>query len=439
MKHTIRAGLAAAALAIGPAALLGGCDDDPPPPPPRQDLVVRVEDAATGEPVAGVKIVAMDGHANRPLAPALVSDADGRCDFGLPLTGAESILAFGGGAWRVYGQPGLPDWNKGAGAGHPTDPMPPFAPPPLVRVRGTVPPGGAHIAGTVVDAASGEPLATAFVSDSPWPVGYVGSTDAADDVTLADGAFRVAEIPFLELPGGDVVQAVPLFVSRHGYRPRSWSYAPASGETPGTIEGVVIALEPIGDEPAGGLRGRVVRNGAPVPWVTVGLGRAAPAPDAAAKGGVGAAGLAARTDADGVFVFTGLAPGSYVVHPGYLPRDGVWYTDAATDPLREVVADATVDAGDYPVLWEIEPWLPRDGAVVERGHRGFSWSSVPGAGLYYLALDRGEPIPLTGTGWSLAAGDTLAPGPHVWTVIAVGAADEPVGTFGAQAEFWVRE
>ena len=436
MNRMHRAALAAAALAAATAPL-GGCDADPPPPPPRQDLVVRVEEAGTGAPVAGVKIVVMEGRTNTPLAPALVSDADGRCDFHRPLTGSESVLAFGGGDWRVYGKPGIPDWDKDGGTADPlTPPLPPLVPPPLVRVRPTNPPGGVRIAGTVVDADTGEPLATAFVSDTPWPTGYTGGTDASDDVTLADGAFAVAEIPFLQVDGS-VQQVVPLWIGRHGYRPRTWRHAPLpGGEAPDRIEGVVIPLARIGDEPVGGLRGRVVRNGDPVPWATVGLGRAAPAPD---KGAVGAAGFSARTDADGVFVFAGLEPGRYVVHPGYLPRDGIWYTDQGTYAPREVFADSTVDAGDYPVLWEIEPWLPWDGGVVGRDHREFSWSSVPGAGLYYLALDRREPVPLTGTSWSLAAGDTLAPGPHVWTVTALGAADEPVGTLGGQAEFWVRE
>jgi hypothetical protein len=97
-----------------------------------------------------------------------------------------------------------------------------------------------------------------------------------------------------------------------------------------------------------------------------------------------------------------------------------------------------VDAGDFSVIWEIEAGWPRNGGTVPRDRRDFSWSPVPGATSYGLYLDRAAEVRLPGPRWNLAAGDTLAPGPHVWLVYAYADA-EMVGTFGNMAEFAVTE
>ncbi len=84
-------------LACAAAFALAGCDDEPPPPGGGGPIRVHVQDAATGLPVAGVKIAVMDPQANLPLAAPLASDADGVCDFS-PLRGVTpTVLVFGGG------------------------------------------------------------------------------------------------------------------------------------------------------------------------------------------------------------------------------------------------------------------------------------------------------------------------------------------------------
>ncbi len=301
------------------------------------------------------------------------------------------------------------------------------------------PPRGAHIAGTVVDAGTGRPLAGAFLGISRYPTAYADGATPSDDVTLADGSFQVHEIPFLEDLSGRPVQVLPLAVVRAGYRPRLWTYQAASGEDIGTITGVEIALEPAGGEPVGGLRGRILRDGAPVAYLTVGLGPA----DRADKGAVGLPGRTAATDRDGVFVFTDLPAGAYVVHPGFRRGDAAWYPDQPANVPRTVTAGEVTDAGDYQVLWELEAQSPRDGDVVTRDLREFRWTSYSWAGLapggWVFTLDRGAPRYTAVPGWRLAPGDTLLPGHHVWTVEALGPDDAPIGTFGGFAEFLVVE
>ncbi|MFN2371332.1 MAG: hypothetical protein ABR506_09280 [Candidatus Krumholzibacteriia bacterium] len=422
-------------LMLGCAAALasGACDENQPPPGGDEPVIVEVQDAVTGLPVAGIKVAVMDRRTNLPQASPLASDAQGSCDFGR-LPGADlAVLAFGGAAWRVFGEPGL---YVASGPGVTTrsaDLTAPVLPPALVRVVAIPPTGGAHIAGTVVDSASGQPLAGAFLSLGRFLGGYGGGTTASDDVTLADGSFHVAGIRFFDQERP--VQAVPLVVTCAGYLPRTWVYQAASGEDIGRIAGVTIRLQPVGTGTTGGLRGRVLRDGAPVPGLVVGLG----AGDQWTKEAAGLPGRTAVCDQDGFFVCTDLPAGDYLVDPGYLPRDGAWYPDQPANVPRTVAPGAVTDAGNYRVLWEIAAEWPQDGAVATRALREFRWSPVPGAGAYAVTVDRGAPVVTTGPAWSLAPGDTLGPGGHVWQVYALGAADEAIGTFGAFAEFLVSE
>lgn len=419
------------------ALAVAACDDEPTGNG-GEPVRVYVQDAATGLPVAGVKIAIMDAHTNLPLAVPLASDADGLCDFS-PLHGiVPTILAFGGESWRMFGEQDHLGWGEpvqGDAAGLVATRMMPVAPPPLIRVVAITPPRGARIAGTIVDADSGRPLGAAFVSTSRYPTGYDGGTTVSDDVTLADGTFAVADIPFLEDQAGRPRQVLPLAVSCAGYRPRLWTYAAAIGENIGRITGVEITLEPAGGEVTGSLRGRVLRGTDPVPYVTVGLGNA----DLADKGGAGLVGRTAACDFDGVFVFADLPAGRYVLHPGFRSGDAAWYPDQPANVPYTVAAQAETDAGDFQVLWELSVQEPGDGEVVTRAQRTFRWWSWSEAVAYDLTLDRGAPVRVTEPAWSLADGDTLAPGIHVWQVLAYDARDQLVGVLGSHAEFLVRE
>lgn len=422
-------------LAWAAVCAVGACADGPPP---GNDAPVRihVQDAATGLPVAGVKVVVMDGDRNLPWTLPLVSDADGVCDFS-PLRGvAPAVLAFGGRSWRVFGEPGLRDgvYPAEGAAADPTGLARPPAPlADLVRVVAIPPPRGWHIAGTVIDSVTGRPVGAAFVSLGRFLGGYGGGTTVSDDVTPADGTFGVSAIPFYLDERDRPVQAIPLVVACAGYRPRTWVYRATSGETSGDVTGVEIRLQPAANGATGFLRGRVLRGGEPVPDLVVGLGLG----DRWTKEAAGLPGLTAVCDRDGVFVFADLPAGSYLVAPGYLPADAAWYPDQPANVPHAVAPGEVTDAGDFHVLWEIRAERPASGAVVTRDLRGFRWSPVPGAGAYFVALDGGEPAATTEPSWSLAPGDTLTPGGHVWRVYAVGAADEPLGTTDGFAEFLV--
>ena len=416
---------------------IAACDDEPTGYG-GQPVQVYVQDAETGLPVAGVKIAVMDAHTNLPLAVPLASDADGHCDFS-PLRGiVPTIVVFGGENWRKFGEQGYLGWGYAAqdDGPHPlAAKTPPEAPPPLIRVVAITPPRGARIAGTVVDAVTGRPLGAAFISTSRYPTGYDQGTTISDDVTLADGAFAVADIPFLEDLTGRPQQVLPLAVSCAGYQPRLWTYTASIGEEIGRITGVEIALEPAGGEATGSLRGRVLRGTEPVPYVTVGLGNA----DLAAKGAVGLVGRTAATDFDGVFVFDDLPAGRYVLQPGFRGGDSVWYPDQPANVPHTVAADAETDAGDFQVIWQLTAVEPGDGEVVTRARRSFRWWSWSGAVAYDVFLDRREPVRVESTAWSLADGDTLAPGIHVWQVLAYDADDQLIGSFGPSAEFLVQD
>ncbi len=426
-------------LVLAGAALLAvsACDDEPTGNG-GEPVRVYVQDAATGLPVAGVKIAVMDASTNLPLAVPLASDTDGLCDFS-PLRGVvPSIVAFGGETWRVFGAVGHLGWGEpvqGDAAGLVAVKTSPVAPPPLVRMVAIPRPRGARIAGTVVDAASGRPLGAAFVGSFRLPTGYDGGTTVSDDVTLADGAFAVADIPFRFEPEGPPQQVLPLAVSCAGYRPRLWTYDAAFGEDIGHITGVEIALEPAGAEATGSLRGRVLHGAEPVPYVTVGLGNA----NLADKGSVGLVGRTAACDFAGVFVFEDLPAGHYFVHPGFRAQDGVWYPDQPANVPQTVAVGAETDAGDFQVLPQMWIQEPGDGAIVARTQRRFAWWDRAGAVAYDFYLDRAAPVRLTTPAWSLADGDTLAPGIHVWQVWAYDAYDQLVGVLGDSAEFMVRD
>jgi len=439
--RTLRLVLACAAVLAA-----GACDKDTLPPGGTSNWIVNVRNAETGMPVRGVKVVPMDRATNAPLAVPLVSGADGVCDFG-QLHAWPAVLAFAPEGYRIFGAPlqERVDLFVGPDVASPTalTPPAPEAPPWLVRVVFSPPPAGSRISGRVVDGDSGRALVGAFISASPYPTGYDG-TNALDDVTAADGTFSIKGVHFVDL-GGSIMQAAPLFVTCAGYGAITWVYPARPGEDLGNITGVEIALHRETGDFTGSLRGRVLRRGAPVDHLWVGLGAANLLDkDMAArldKGGAGQPGLTALTDAAGVFVFTDIPAGTYVIHPGFLPEDGAWFPDQPANVLRSVHPDSTTDAGDYQVVWEMEAESPRNGAVEDRSLRTFDWSPVAGASTYGVTIDRAAPVFVTGSSLTLAPGDTLASGAHVWQVAAFAdaAADTIIGTFGAQAEFWVTE
>lgn len=302
----------------------------------------------------------------------------------------------------------------------------------------TQPPGGVHVSGTVVDAATDAPLGAVFISTSPYPDAYNGNIGPSDDVSLADGSFRVSEILFVADPQtGRASQAIPLWVTRHGYRPRLWRYEPGTGEVPDEITGVRIALERDEGGERGSLRGRVLRGGNPAHWVVVGLGWAElPGAD---KAGAGMTGWTALTDADGEFVFADLPVGRYVVHPGFLDGDSDFYPDQPANRPREVTAGAETDAGDFVVLWELMPHTPRSGVTVADTTRIFAWDAGLPLASFDVYLDDAQPVRVVAPRYRRPEEEPLAPGFHTWYVVGRDAQGDVAGAFGRAAEFLVAE
>ena len=409
-----------------------GKDSTPSSQPP---TVVQVRDAAGTVPVADVKIVIMDATANLPLAAPLRSDDDGVCDFGhLPGTG-HMVMVFGGGSWRPFGvtETVVADVDPGlmtpATASHSTLL--------LTRVTPIPRPGASHISGNMIDADTGAPLDQVFVAVTPYPIGYLGQTGPSDDVTLADGAFRVSEIIFAQEPiTGRPVQVLPLFITRHGYLPRVWLYQARPGENIVEITGVQIALQRDRSAARGGLRGRLLRLGEPVADLVVGIGIASLP---STKGAAGLTGFTAVTNTAGVFVFEDLPADRYILHPAHLPGDHAFYPDQDANFPREVVAGEELDAGDFLLVWEMDPLLPRSGSQVSDLMREFIWEPVPGAATYEFFLDGPGAVVVAEPTYVLPGTQPLAGGNHWWSVIARDAQGAAVGTFGQEAEFFVVE
>lgn len=430
----LRVAPAAACVFLLPLAC--GCGQDPRSSPPSPELTVRVEAEGTGLPVPGVKVLLMDAATNRPLAGPVASDASGLCRLAVAGGGRPRLVVFGGPGWSVHVQP---DWYDvlRAADGTPAAGNPAVAPDaPAVEnrliMRPRVRPGGPpFFSGTVVDAVTGLPLDRAFVSLSPWPTGYGAGTGASDDVTGADGAFKVYDIPIaIDRDTGIGFQVLPLLVSREGYRTRRWSYDPPGGLDYTEILGVVIALTPQGDADAGRLTGRVERGGAPVADLLVGLGLAP-----GDKGAVGVAGQVARTAADGRFRFDHLPAGAYVAYPGFLVGDGAWF--GGGPPAIEVAADSTADLGVLTVLHEITPGGGnRDRLAAADTTVSFAWTAVPGAVRYGWFLD-GELRAESGAAGVTVELPPLESGLHRWQVTALDDGGAVVGVM--QNDAWFRQ
>lgn len=350
-------------------AVLSACSDDPArtPPPPVAEVIVT--DLFNGDPVPGIKVAAMNVANNAICGGPRVTDGNGRITFDFTPTPDTRYLVFGGLNWVIHHQA---DWTSL------TTPVPIVLRP--VRRRYGLP----RIAGRVIDAVTGEPLSQVFIGISPQPIAYSGGTDPGTDLTGPDGEFLVQEIVFAVHPiTGNLTQVEPLFVSRQGYRPRSWVYRHANGDDNLDITGAVIALTPIDTTDTGRLVGRLLLNGLPAEGVPVGLGGFSND-----KSGFGLPEQVAHTDSDGRYAFTGLTAGFYLVHPGFGLRDGFYYPDQARPPSVEVTGGGTTEAGDLMVAWEIVPQIG-DNSTIEPpgGNLVLGWSPVPGAFEYLLYID----------------------------------------------------
>jgi hypothetical protein len=394
-------------------------------------------------PRPGVRVVVLDPATNTVVAGPVVSSVNGTCLFPDLERGGYALLAFGGAETHVVWQPRRWDYPHGGAwkkSAWPLDPArsAPVPGPVQILVEEFLPPAGLpRISGQIVDAGSGEPLDRAFISASPFLTGYLGQTTYRDDVTGSDGRFTVSEIPFAQDPqSGNLIQVLPLFITREGYRPLSWTHSLAHGDDNLDITGVTIPLQPRTGQDTGGLSGRLLLDGQPAAGVLVGLGGAAD-PNDPVKGAAGQPGFVAETGAGGVFTFTGLPAGVYHVHPGFLPDDGFTFLDQEGNVGRQVLPDQVTPAGDLWMVHEIFLHWPSNGMSVNPENLGpLQWAPVTGAANYDVFLDRGYLGNTEETTMPLPADWFPAAGLHYWRVVAYDTEDHIVGALDRPGVFY---
>jgi hypothetical protein len=391
-----------------------------------------------------------------------------------------SVLAFPGGGRGIFHLPGafhippqedlfVAKSSRGGDAGimkPRTPPVPEISVDILTYVNNSFADELPRVIGQVVDAATGQPLAGAFVSLPPSQAAldaYLGYYSVSEDVTGADGAFHVARIPFAVDPvSGDIVQVQPLLINKEGYAPEVWFYDRPQGDENLDIGGVVIGLPTLSGLETGELAGRIVFEGAGVADLPVAISYLAgpeafksnrgngglsvtsgsvpdgPPPSMQTQMNVGVTGKVACTDADGDFRFTALAPGWYAVHVAFQPDDGFTPARGIADGTVLVDGQLAAELGPLPVVRTIRPVWPPRGWTIREAHTTFRWTAVAEADSYGVFLDRG----FIGT---VATNEIEAPEPwgqdaahsHSWWVVAEKRDGTRVGTTDGQISFYV--
>jgi len=413
--------------------MLAGCGQESTPPQLPTAAVI-VTDLATGNPVAGVKILAMDAATNTPVAGPRLTNEAGEIDFGLLPDFDMRYLVFSGLSWQVHSQQDWAVWKLES------DKTPPLHMPGartrIVLRRATGQDGLPRIAGRVVDALTGAPLHQVIIGTTPYLTAYNGASDPGADVTDATGRFAVHEIIFAVHPeSGNLTQLEMLFLSRAGYRPRTWVYKHTPGNTNLDISGVQIGLTPLSATDTGVLTGRILDEGGPRPGVLVGIGGRA-----TDKSGTGLPGWTAVTDSEGRYQFNGLPAGEYVVHPGFQMFDGVLFLSQPGARPRTVANEQTTVVPDLVVLDEIVPFVA-DNATFQRSAAviRLDWTPVNGATAYTVVIN-GTEIAQPGDhylNWPIPP--VMAAGWHYWGVIAKSDDERVLGATQRESWFYLQE
>jgi len=412
-----------------------GCDDDKTNAKgPTARVSVTARD--TGQPLAGIKILAVDPNTNTPMAGPLLTDENGEANFGLSPRDPLRFLVFGGLNWLVHSQEDWYGWpSPGSATTGPTalEPVTDGIARIVMR-RGSIGEGLPRISGRIVDAVTGAPLPQAVIGTRPFLTAYNSDTDPGADVTGVDGTFTVHEIIFtLDPDNGTAIQLQPLFVSKAGYRTIDWIYQAPPRDSHLNIIDQEIRLTPLSAADNGRLTGRVLQEGAPAPGVLIGLGGTA-----ADKNGVGFLGFTAVTDTQGQYEFGGLPTGRVVLHPGFLLADRFVPLSLTPTPTYDISADQTTTALDLTVVTEIVPEIGNDAAFrrTEEDLR-LLWSSVPGATSYSVRINGVEIATTTGNLYELPVPETAAAGWYSWWVQAQADNDRIVGQMQRSARFQI--
>ncbi len=404
-----------------------GCENDPVDPEPLTARIV-VTELSTNAPIAGVKFIAMDRRTNTVAAGPYRTDAEGKIDFGTMPSPEHYYLAFGTLQWQMHDQTAYDTSNAGWIK---TSPPPFWTHPRRITMRPAPPTDGLpRIAGRVIDSATGGPLEQVFIGTTPWLTAFNDENDPGDDVTTADGTFAVHEIAVAVHPvTGNLTQLDLLFLSKEGYRPRTWTYERANGDNNLDVTGVEISLTALAESDSATITGVVRRDGRTADQVRVGLGGAT-----ANKSGVGIPGQVAITDVQGRYTFSDLPPGTYAIHPGFQRGDGVYFPGQAEATVT-LAAGQNQTVPDLLVLGEISP-AEAGLLVFSRGlnRLEFLWTPVTGATRYVLSIDGTEFAEVTESYFRGPITGEMPDGRHFWRVHALSETGEVLGLM--QRESW---
>jgi hypothetical protein len=261
---------------------------------------------------------------------------------------------------------------------------------------------GYRVAGTVIDAQSGDSLGGAYVEGIFWAMQDVGPRLAGHSnpwwaVTDTSGGFSVRVSVWTDEQGYPE-GLEPISVSRLGYEPATLGGGGRFYEFPSALplppEGdstliLQVALQRLNDEGigprgAGAIAGRVTCLGEPVAEIRVAVSLLSSAyPDTVVPPlAVLAVPIPDRvtvTDDEGRFLIDRLSPGDYVVHPGYLDGDGyVYETYGGYGAWLFEVADAeTTEARSIEVQRAIAPLTPPDRSIIDDPTPEFVWEAFP--------------------------------------------------------------
>jgi hypothetical protein len=422
--------------------LAAGCSEDEQKSQAKYlEVVAMVFDEMNGKPAPGVKLVLMEPQSNLPVAGPVVSDEYGSASFGILPEGDWRLLAFGGLDYRVDTIVGGLSSSGPAQTGlSPVSPLAKTSPPPIKSLqvmvfRTSSNDSLAKISGKVVDTSTGLPLDQVFVSLSPYLTGYEGKTEPSDDVTLTAGLYSVYQIPFTVNPvTGNIKQVQPLRFSRAGYRPVQHFIYPPNGHWDLDFRGVLIGMVPVAKEDSASISGRLVRDGAPVAGVSVGVGMADV--PAAEKAGAGMPGWTGTTDAEGIYRITGLPAGTYFLQPGYAVGDGIFFPNQPNIELVEVDQGQAVEAKDLTVIHEITSTHPIPGAQISTPPDSLRWTPVPGAVRYEIKFNV-HVLPPTESNAAYLSPDLITyVGRQIYSVLAYGPNSELLGATQTGTRFY---
>ena len=376
------------------AAVLGAACTEGPAPTAVQGTVTEL---ASGAPVAGATAVLVDVATLAPGSRLARTDARGRYRLEDLVPGDYALLLIHD--YYIATDRAKPLVHVESGRVTQYD----------VTILGRLALGGPRyrITGTVKDAATGRPVAGAFVEPSLWALSAQDLYGVIAGVTVPEwgttderGRFSIRAFVTTDERGRQDGLA-PITVIRAGYEPFTLvgrgraipffgSLLPLPADS--TLA-VTIRLRPAGASAPGGIRGRVIARGTglPVPGIRVGLSLFGSAhPDTLPERGpslVPVQGKVAVTDASGAFRIEGLGPGRYVLAPAYLEDDGY----AGGSPwirAREVeVADsdtAAVDAGDVEVLTAVRPIYPADRSTIRDRAPELRWEPFADGPEYHV-------------------------------------------------------